>query len=130
MDNNSLEHVGILGMKWGRRKSRDIPTTQTARKIKGKRFIVDKTRFGETVSKRQVSKKEFDTFMEAKKKQKTIDLFKKQQKWERFAKASSLLVAAYSTVSIASMLAPNLTDRVARTVAWNLGSVISNTPLR
>ena len=125
---SELQHVGVLGMRWGHRKGPQ--TIQTAHKRNGKHFIVDKTKFGDTVSKKQVTKEEFDSFMTAQKQKKLSEITRKKENWERVSKGASLLIATYSAVSIAQMLYPTQTNRVIGTIAWNLGKVVSNSPIR
>lgn len=121
-----LKHFGVLGMKWGQRRA----VKQVGRKSGGKRFIVDKDQFGQTMSQRKVTKKEFDSFMDAQKKQKAEELFRKQKKWHNVGKAVTAFLAVHTAVSIVGMMHPNLYRNAVGSLAWTFGRVVSNSPLR
>lgn len=52
MDNNELQHVGVLGMKWGRRRSNPYVTT-----VRGKPVLSKTTVRGKTVTKMDLASK-------------------------------------------------------------------------
>jgi hypothetical protein len=128
MDKNELRHVGILGMKWGKRKTRNLtPSSQHLSKRGGKTSIITR-RWGDKkiIRRKEVSQKEAQAFVDKQRAQKTAEMFKNNQKRARVIKAARTVIAAYSVISIVNMMNPNFI----RNVAWTTGRIVSNSPLR
>lgn len=114
----TLQHVGVLGMKWGRRKSRNLtPPTQHLSRKGGKTTIVTR-RFGDKkiIRRREVTPEQVKEFMAKQKEKRIKDMNMKSRK------ASVMILALYGGL----LFGPT----IIRNVAWATGKVVSNTPLR
>ncbi|TRO51029.1 hypothetical protein E2P63_05335 [Candidatus Bathyarchaeota archaeon] len=126
-----LTHFGVPGMKWGVRKHRNPFTTKRLSKSKGKNYIVEKTKLGnKVISKKRVSKKDAEAFIAKQKAEKISALLRQEKKKQIASKVVGAFVTAYAAHTVASLLAPGATAKFDRTIAWNLGRVVSNTPLK
>lgn len=116
-----LQHIGVLGMHWGKRKARNLsPSTQHLSKKGGKTSIVTR-RFGDKKIIRRVpaNPARVKSFLEERKKQKIAELN------SRSRKASIILIAGYGAL----LAGPFIARTVIPKIAWAAGTVVSNSPI-
>lgn len=128
---NDLKHVGVLGMKWGKRKTRNLtPPTRHLSKRGGKTEIITR-RWGDKkiIRRTPASPKQVEAFLAKQKAKRLADLDTRNQRKAVINKVAANVIAAYSLYQIARMVAPRQTTRVLGSLAWTFGRVVSNSPL-